>query len=72
MAQVTFFDRITMNTGVMEGKATIRDTNFLAATILLLMAEGNSKQEILQQHPFLVEEDITATLKFAVKLLKNK
>jgi uncharacterized protein (DUF433 family) len=55
----------------MKGSATIRGTEFLASSILVMMAEGKTKSEILEQHPFLEQEDISATFKFAIKLLQS-
>ncbi len=70
MQPVTYFDRITFDQNVLNGSATIKGTTFLASKILELMAEGLSKDEIIKQHPFLEQEDITATLNVAIKLLK--
>lgn len=55
----------------MGGKPVIRGLRFPVSDILELLASGLSKEEILEQHPILEPDDISAALLFASLSLKN-
>jgi uncharacterized protein (DUF433 family) len=57
--------RITMNPAVMGGKPCIRGMRITVGTILSLLAEGNSAEDILEAYPYLEAEDIKETLEYA-------
>ncbi|MDQ1267067.1 MAG: hypothetical protein QG635_2220 [Bacteroidota bacterium] len=58
-------NRITFNPNVMGGKPCIRGQRVTVSTIIGLIASGCSFKEILDDYPYLVEEDILEALKFA-------
>lgn len=58
-------NRITMNPAVMGGKPCIRGMRITVGTILSLLAEGNSAEDILKAYPYLEAEDIKETLEYA-------
>lgn len=60
-------DRITIDSSICNGKPIIRGKRITVQTILEFISAGNSKEEILNQYPSLVSEDIDACLKFAVE-----
>jgi len=64
--------RITIDSGICNGKPTIRDKRITVQTILEFLGSGESKEEILKQYPSLEEEDITSCLVFASELMSHK
>ncbi|WP_246858868.1 DUF433 domain-containing protein [Chitinophaga sp. XS-30] len=60
-----------MTPGLMGGRPTIRGLRFPVGDILELLADGMSSEEILNQHPILEKEDITAALYYASVRMKN-
>lgn len=64
-------DRVTIQPGLMGGKPTIRRSRFPVSDILELLANGLTDKEILEQHPILEMEDISAALLYASMKIKN-
>jgi uncharacterized protein (DUF433 family) len=64
-------DRITIQPGLLGGKPTIRGLRFPVSDILELLASGLTSAEILEQHPILEKEDISAALVYASIKIKN-
>jgi uncharacterized protein (DUF433 family) len=64
--------RITINPNVCFGKPTIRNMRYPVEVILDLLSAGMTHQEVLDDYPDLVEDDILACLAFAAKLMKVK
>lgn len=58
-------NHITINPAVCGGKPTIRNMRFTVAQLLELLAAGMSHNEILNDYPYLNEEDIKACLLYA-------
>jgi uncharacterized protein (DUF433 family) len=59
--------RITINPEQCGGRPCIRGTRVRVTDILDLLASGASREEILQDYPYLEAEDITATLEYAAR-----
>jgi uncharacterized protein (DUF433 family) len=57
--------RITASADVLNGKPCIRGIRIRVADILEMLADGASRQEILEDFPYLEDGDITAALEFA-------
>ncbi len=64
-------ERITVKPGMMGGKPTIRGLRFPVGDILEMLASGMSSNEIIEQHPVLQLEDISAALLFASFQINN-
>lgn len=62
MAQI---DRITVDSSIMGGKPCIRGLRVTVATILSLLAVGQSSDDILKAYPYLEAEDISQCLAYA-------
>lgn len=62
-------DRIEINPEIMTGKPVIKGTRMTVEFILQLLADGQSKEYILEQYPFLNQNDIKACLLYAIKQL---
>lgn len=58
-------DRITMDPARMGGKPCIRDTRVTVGTIIGLIAEEYTTEDILDAYPYLEQEDIRAALRYA-------
>lgn len=65
-------ERITINSGVCNGKPTIRNMRFTVTQLLELLASGMKTYEILEDYDFLEEEDIKAALLYAAILSNPK
>jgi uncharacterized protein (DUF433 family) len=58
-------DRITFSPNIMGGKACIRGMRITASLLVNLVANGMTREEILEAYPYLEDEDITQALKYA-------
>ena len=65
-------ERIIVNPKILGGKPIIKGTRLSVEFILNLLASDISAQEILEDYPYLTNEDIQACLKYAAKSLKNE
>jgi len=64
-------ERIAIDPKVMIGKPVIRGTRLTVEYILELLAHGTAMDEILEEYPGLVKDDIYACLLFASKTLQD-
>jgi len=69
---VPAFDRITFEPGKMGGRACIRGLRITAATVVSLVAEGASAQDVLADYPELEAEDIRQALWYAGWLARDE
>lgn len=58
-------ERITIEPGKCGGRPCIRSLRIRVTDILGLLGAGASHQEILEDYPFLEEDDILAALEYA-------
>jgi uncharacterized protein (DUF433 family) len=63
--------RITIIPGLMGGRPTIRGIRFQVSDVLGYLAAGMSENELLQNFPFLEEDDIKAALLYAAKKINH-
>ncbi len=66
------FERITVNPMVCEGKACIRGMRFPVATLLGLLAEGMTKEQILAEYSYLEAGDVAEALRYAAALAEER
>ncbi|HUQ94355.1 MAG TPA: DUF433 domain-containing protein [Bryobacteraceae bacterium] len=59
------FDRITIDPQVMGGKPCVRGLRVTVGTIVGLLAQGHSAEEILRLYPYLEAADIPQALGYA-------
>lgn len=64
--------RISANPKILGGKPIIRGMRIPVELVLSLLAQGASRQEILQDYPDLEEEDILACLAYARAVIGRK
>ena len=66
------FTRITVDPAVMGGMPCVRGLRFPVATIVAMVADGMSAQEIIAEHPDLELGDVGEALKYAAEALKER
>ncbi|MDY0354862.1 MAG: DUF433 domain-containing protein [Sedimentisphaerales bacterium] len=66
------FPRITIDPDKMAGVPCIRDLRTPVATIVAMVAEGMTEDEILAAHPDLEREDIREALRYAAEAVKER
>ncbi len=62
------FERIVVRPEVMLGQPCIRDTRLPVYVILDAVASGSSSEVLMEEFPFLENEDISAALRYAARL----
>ena len=68
----TQFKRITLDPKQMDGLACIRSARIPVATVVGMIADGMSNDEILQAYPDLEAEDIREALRFAAEAVRER
>ncbi len=58
-------ERIVVDPNICSGKPTIRGTRIMVKNILGMVAGGYTRQQILDAHPELTPDDVTAALEYA-------
>jgi uncharacterized protein (DUF433 family) len=66
------FTRITVDPHQMGGVPCIRGLRMPVATVVSMVAEGMSVDEILQEHPTLEAEDIRGALQYAADAVRSE
>ena len=66
------FDRITVSPSRMGGVACIRGLRIPVYTVLAMIADGMSNEEILHAYPDLEQDDLRASLLFAAAALRER
>jgi uncharacterized protein (DUF433 family) len=66
------YERITTNPDVMGGVPCIRGLRFPVATVVAMVADGMTTDEILAEHPDLIWEDIHESLLFAAEAVRER
>jgi len=65
-------NRISINPAICHGKPIIRGMRWPVEVILDLLSAGMSPKEIVNDHPELELEDITASLNYAKKAVSGE
>jgi len=65
------FDRITFDPKIMGGRACIRGMRITVSLIVNLVSNGMTTKEILEDYPYLEEEDIKHALRYAAWLAEE-
>jgi uncharacterized protein (DUF433 family) len=66
------FKRITTNSGQMGGVPCLRGLRIPVATIVALVAEGQTAQDILALYPDLDADDVREALLFAAEAVRER
>ncbi|MFO7641426.1 MAG: DUF433 domain-containing protein [Candidatus Competibacteraceae bacterium] len=67
----TELHRITLRSEICGGRPCIRGTRVRVKDVLDLLAAGATREEILEDYPYLEPEDIRAALEFAAHYLDH-
>ncbi len=62
---MSLLERITVDPDVVHGRPAVRGTRMRVADVLSLLAAGADEAEILEDYPYLAEEDTKACLTYA-------
>lgn len=62
------FNRVTFDSNVMGGRACIRGMRITVSLVLNLISNGMSTAQIIEDYPYLEEEDIRQCLQYAAWL----
>ena len=65
MAEQAAFSRITVRPDQMGGVPCVRGLRIPVATVVGLLAQGMTHQQVLREYPDLTPEDLLAALRFA-------
>lgn len=66
------FARITTDPDRMGGVPCIRDLRFPVATVIAMLADGMTVDEILAEHPDLEADDVTESLRYAATAVQER
>jgi uncharacterized protein (DUF433 family) len=66
------YERITVDPDQMNGVPCIRGRRIPVATVVGMMAEGMSEEEILEAYPDLESEDIREALRYAAQSVQER
>ena len=65
-------ERITIHPNVCHGQACVKGTRVPVHQIVAMMAHGDTIEELLEDYPALVREDILACLAYAADLAEEQ
>lgn len=60
--------RITLNPEVCNGRPSIRNHQVSVSSLLEMMAQGRTPDQIMSDYPFLEKEDFQACLRYAARV----
>jgi uncharacterized protein (DUF433 family) len=66
------FDRITIRADQMGGAPCIRGLRIPVATVVAMVADGMTHEEILAAYPDLEAEDIAEALRYAAEAVRER
>jgi len=66
------FSRLTVDPAVMGGAPCIRGLRVPVATVVAMVADGMSVEEILGDLPFLEAEDVAESLRYAAEAVRER
>ena len=66
------FDRITTDPDVMGGVPCIRGMRMPVATVVAMLADGMTTDEIISDLPDLTAEDVTEALRYAAEAVRER
>lgn len=66
------FERITVDPGLMGGVPTIRGLRIPVATVVSMVADGMTADEIVEDLPDLTPDDVTEALRYAAETVRER
>jgi uncharacterized protein (DUF433 family) len=71
-AEVVIFDRITIEPDTMAGQPCLRGLRIPVATVVAMVADGMTVQEIVTDLPELEAEDVAQALRYAAAAVRER
>jgi uncharacterized protein (DUF433 family) len=65
-------ERITIDPNILVGKPVIKGTRLAVEFVIELLAQGWTEQQVLENYPGIVDEDIHACLAYASAALRDE
>jgi uncharacterized protein (DUF433 family) len=65
-------DRISINPNICHGQACVKGTRMPVHQIVRMLANGDTVEDLLAEYPFLVRDDIMASLDYAADLAEEQ
>ena len=65
-------NRISISPDICNGRPTITGTRITVQTILEFLGAGDSIEDILEDYPSLIAEDVYTCMQYASKLMANR
>ena len=65
------FTRVSHDINIMGGKACIKGTRVTVGMIITQLSEGKNFAGLLEEYPYLAEEDIAEALKYSAWLVNS-
>jgi uncharacterized protein (DUF433 family) len=69
---LVMYERITVEANKMAGQPCIRGLRIPVATVVAMVADGMTNEEILHEHPDLEAEDIAEALRYAAEAVRER
>jgi uncharacterized protein (DUF433 family) len=66
------FSRITVDAARMGGVPCVRDLRFPVASVVAMIADGMTVDEILAEHPDLEADDVSESLRYAALAVQER
>lgn len=66
------FERVTVNPNQMGGVPCIRGLRIPVATVVGMIADGMTEEQILKAYPDLEREDIQEALRYAAEVVRER
>jgi uncharacterized protein (DUF433 family) len=66
------YERITVDPDIMGGVPCIKGLRFPVATVVAMVADGMTADEILAEHPDLIQADIHESLLYAAEAVRER
>ncbi len=66
------YERISIDPKICHGQACIKGTRIPVHQIIRMLASGDKSEEILEDYPSLIAEDIQACLEYAASLAEEQ
>lgn len=66
------FDRITVEQDKMGGQPCIRGLRIPVATVVAMLADGMTPEQIVAEHPDLELDDVAEALRYAAEALRER
>ena len=70
--ETTLLNRITNNPAILTAKPVVRGMRISVEQILKMLARGISHEDLIEEYPFLAEDDIKACLLYAANLIAHE